>query len=211
MASDMSERWGAFARSSNPNYDGSKATWLPWRHKSENSTFFNDDSLDRFWSPRENNDWSEDYLDFSEDEYDEFSDTEDLDARDEFYRRRALEAMELDVASEDVFTTELRRVQYREVEEDVVSLKGKVLKRLNLADERPLQMSKERAREAVRFAQDLGLLGMGLSEDETGKDFRFDMSEIFFPELLELAWPPEGRLIERDCTCDMWDRIRYRY
>jgi hypothetical protein len=72
-------------------------------------------------------------------------------------------------------------------------------------------MPKERAREAVRFAQDLGLLGMGLSEDETGKDFRFDASEIFFPEFLELTWPPEGRLIERDCTCDMWDRIRYRY
>lgn len=211
MASDMSERWGAFARSSNPNYDGSKATWLPWRHKSENSTFFNDDSLNTFWSPREGNGWAEDYIDFSEDEYDEFSDTEDLDARDEFYRRRALEAMELDVVAEDVFTTELRRVQYREVEEDVVSLKGKVLKRLNLVDERPLHMPKERAREAVRFAQDLGLLGMGLSEDETGKDFRVDVSEIFFPELLELTWPPEGRLIERDCTCDMWDRIRYRY
>lgn len=211
MASDMSERWGSFARSSNPNYAGSKAIWLPWRHKSDNGTIFNDDSLDGFWFQREGNNWSDEIFDVWDDDYDEFSDSEDLDARDEFYRRRALEAMELDVVSEDVFATELRRVQYRELEEDVASLKGKVLKRLNLADDKPMHMSKERAREAVRLAQELGLLGMGLSEDETGKDFRFDSSEIFFPELLELTWPPEGRLIERDCTCDMWDRIRYRY
>ena len=67
-------------------------------------------------------------------------------------------------------------------------------------------MSKSQAKEAIRLAQEFGLMGSGLSE--SGKGSHLHGSEAFFPELLELAWPPEGRLIERDCTCDMWDRIR---
>lgn len=216
MASDMSERWAAFARDSNPNYDGSKADWLPWRHKSENSTFFNHDNDNSLWQD-ENTAWPDEEYDeyWSDDEYDEFSDVEDeFSARDEYYRRRALEAMELDVAVEDVFTTELKRVQYRKdaEEEDVSFLKGKVLKRWAFAadDQRRMHpMSKNQAKEAIRLAQELGLMGAGLSED--GKGSHLHGSEMFFPELLELAWPPEGRLIERDCTCDMWDRIRCKF
>ena len=30
LASDMAERWTSFARDSSPNYDGSRAEWLPW-------------------------------------------------------------------------------------------------------------------------------------------------------------------------------------
>jgi len=215
MASDMSERWAAFARDANPNYDGSKAEWRPWRHKSDNSTFFNDfnnDSDDSLW-PDDTSIWPDEEYDYwSDDEYDEFSDIEDeLSARDDYYRRRALEAMELDVAAEDVFTTELRRVQYRKdtEEEDVSFLKGKVLNRWGFSAEQKRRMhlmSKSQAKEAIRLAQEFGLMGSGLSED--GKGSHLHGSEAFFPELLELAWPPEGRLIERDCTCDMWDRIR---
>lgn len=216
MASDMSERWAAFAKNSNPNYDGSKANWLPWRHKSANSSFFNDVNDNSLWSD-ENSIWpDEEYDDYwSDDEYDDFSDAGDeFSARDEYYRARALEAMELDVAAEDVFTTELRRVQYRKdaEEEDVSFLKGKVLKRWGFSadDQRRLHpMSKSQAKEAIRLAQELGLMGAGLSED--GKGSHLHGSEMFFPELLELTWPPEGRLIERDCTCDLWDKIRYRY
>ena len=217
MASDMSERWAAFARDSNPNYDGSKADWVPWRHNTENSTFFNDQLYEEELRTRTTgfaSVWPDDEYDYwTDDEYDEFSDSEDeLSARDEYYRRRALEAMEMDVAAEDVFTTELRRVQYRkEVEEEDISfLKGKVLKHWGFsADDRPMHlMSKSRAREAIRLAQELGLMGVGLSEDEAGKVGPVPGSEVFFPELLEFTWPPEGRLIERDCTCDLWDRIR---
>eukprot|EP00557_Chaetoceros_sp_GSL56_P012315 CAMPEP_0176478174 /NCGR_PEP_ID=MMETSP0200_2-20121128/1041_1 /TAXON_ID=947934 /ORGANISM="Chaetoceros sp., Strain GSL56" /LENGTH=1129 /DNA_ID=CAMNT_0017874085 /DNA_START=156 /DNA_END=3545 /DNA_ORIENTATION=+ len=225
MATDMAERWASFAKSSNPNYDGSKAEWLPWRHKSENSTFFHhvQEDEDSFTNADdERNYWNDDHFDYWLDEdYDEFSETDDDEisassARYEFYRRRALEAMEMDVAAEDVFTTELRRTQYRKdvEEEDSSFLRQKVLKRWGFAIDdhsRVKNMSKKQAREAIRLAQELGLMGTGLSEDETGKSGVPYATEIFFPELLELTWPPEGRLIERDCTCDMWDRIRYRY
>jgi carboxylesterase type B len=223
MATDMSERWASFARNSNPNYDGSKAEWLPWRHKSENSTFFHnvpqeDDDVTAFADADDKNYWSDEHFDYwSDEDYDEFSETEDemsaSTTRYDYYRRRALEAMEMDVAAEDVFTTELRRVQYRKdvEEEDTSFLRQKVLKRWGFAADdhsRVKLMSKKQAREAIRLAQELGLMGTGLSEDETGKIGMPYSNEIFFPELLELTWPPEGRLIERDCTCDMWDRIR---
>uniref|UniRef100_A0A7S3PU08 Carboxylesterase type B domain-containing protein n=1 Tax=Chaetoceros debilis TaxID=122233 RepID=A0A7S3PU08_9STRA len=217
MATDMSERWASFARNSYPNYDGNKADWLPWRHKSENSTFFNDGEDEGMWS-KEASFWPDEEYDEWTDEYDEFSDDtdDDIASRDDYYRRRALEAMEMDVAAEDVFTTELRRVKYKkEIEdEDVSFLGGSVLKRLYHSSNRPRpmhHMSKNSAREAIRLAQEFGLLGMGLSEDEAGGGYPMDASEIFFPELFEFTWPPEARLIERDCTCDLWDRIRYRY
>jgi hypothetical protein len=28
----MAERWVAFAKTGNPNYDGSKIEWIPWRY-----------------------------------------------------------------------------------------------------------------------------------------------------------------------------------
>jgi len=211
MAQDMSERWASFAKTSNPNYDGGKANWLPWRHKSDNSTLLNDNDNDDWGSA---DIWPEDEYDYwTDDEYDEFSDSEDhLSARENYYRRRALEAMSMDVAADDIFTTELRRVQYRkEVEEEDISfLKGKVLKHWGFsADDRPVyQMSRSQARHAIRLAQELGVLGFGLSEDATGKGRSVHRSETYLPELLELTWPPEGRIIERDCTCDLWDRIR---
>ena len=32
IASDMADRWVAFARYGDPNYDGSKTVWRPWRY-----------------------------------------------------------------------------------------------------------------------------------------------------------------------------------
>lgn len=61
-------------------------------------------------------------------------------------------------------------------------------------------------RHAIRFAKEIGALGMGLAGDDRFPEL--DGESDFFPELFDLKWPPEGRLIERDCTCDMWDRIR---
>lgn len=210
MASDMSERWANFAKFGNPNYDGSKADWLPWRHHSENSTFFDQDAIYESSSQTDDaNTWPDEEYDYWSDDYDEFVDTdEELTARDEYYRRRALEALEMDVAAEDVFTTELRRVQYKDSEEVETSfLKGKMLKRFRPEHQKHHLLSKAEATEAIRIAQQFGLLGSGLSEDIRGT-YTNENLHSFFPELLELSWPPEGRLIERDCTCDMWDRIR---
>ena len=72
----------------------------------------------------------------------------------------------------------------------------------------------KRTRRAIRrlqqIAQDMGVIGRGLKgEPQRGKTTSWE--EDFFPEILELKWPPEGRLVERDCTCDFWDKIRYRY
>uniref|UniRef100_A0A7S4IA79 Uncharacterized protein n=1 Tax=Odontella aurita TaxID=265563 RepID=A0A7S4IA79_9STRA len=84
------------------------------------------------------------------------------------------------------------------------------------------EMSPSEAREAIRAALEWGVLGSGLRREapvsgngggggEATGAADLPPTEDFFPELLELSWPPEGRLIEKDCTCDLWDRIRYRY
>jgi len=191
MATDMSERWAAFARRSNPNYDGSKADWLPWRHKAENSTFFSSEdpavSETELWE-----DWNDELWD----EYDEYDSDEELEVEeatmDDFYRRKALELMQMDVVVEDVFRTELKRMKYRKEAEDENSslLKGNVWKRWYQQQERNFPpMARKRANEARRFAQELGIMGIGLSEDKTGGGIH--PTEVYFPELLELTWPPE--------------------
>jgi hypothetical protein len=105
-------------------------------------------------------------------------------------------------------------MHYRKNDEDMDRagfLKGKFfqnkLKKYQNMEETPVQpMSKAEGKEAIRLAQELGLLGVGLDEKTTEGDVG-----AFFPELFELSWPPEGRLIERDCTCDLWDRIRCEF
>ena len=169
-----------------------------------------DDEFD-YWSEYDDEDAVEsDYVD-------EFRD-DDVDSsrspRDIIYRRRALEALKMDEVYEDVFRTELRRMHYRKYDDDVDRsgfLKGNFfrnkLKKYKNVEEIPVQpMSKAEGKEAIRLAQELGLLGMGLSDEKTEESIG-----AFFPELFELSWPPEGRLIERDCTCDLWDRIRCKF
>ena len=217
LASDMAERWASFAKESDPNYDGSKAEWLPWRYSVDVDMFEDwdddvNDSLDA------DNPW------VTEGEYDYWSDIDDYDVdpdvewteerEEHMYRRRALLALNMEVVEEDVFRTELRRtvpVTSELHELDKRFLSSRFLFRTSLKwnsndeNERP-RMSKRAMRQAVHIAKEIGALGMGLSGDDR-------MSELggesdFFPELFELRWPPEGRLIERDCTCDMWDKIR---
>jgi hypothetical protein len=108
IASDMADRWVAFSRTGKPNYEESKAEWRPWR--------FNFDSEpDRDTSP-----WRPEELDFldidseqgMQDE--EYSTAEEgyvwsEDPQERAYRRRALEALEMEVIEEDVFQTMLRR------------------------------------------------------------------------------------------------------
>jgi len=68
------------------------------------------------------------------------------------------------------------------------------------------KMSKRAIRQVQQIAQAMGVAGTGLRGEPTRAGARWD--DDFFPEMLDLKWPPEGRLVERDCTCDMWDRIR---
>lgn len=287
LANDMAERWASFAKGSDPNYEGSKTEWLPWRHGEEmlippelNGQGDSDDvigngyvtatgkvvgwedesNLDSYDSKRSENDnygsttekdydsWDEhfDYdMDESDPELDHYLDIDEFDdalddhrrAREKFYRRRGLEALGTVVAEEDVFRTELRREPSSssggnggKIDElDRVFLKRKRLFRHSLrwsgtedgkrgGDSR--RKFSSAAREAVRLAQELGVLGTGLQDNNEGGErghFHqhhpdpFSPQIPFFPEILELSWPPEGRIIEKDCTCDLWDTIRYRY
>ncbi|OEU10846.1 putative carboxylesterase [Fragilariopsis cylindrus CCMP1102] len=79
-----------------------------------------------------------------------------------------------------------------------------------------------------QMAQDMGVLGRGLSGDydrpgglpfgdfgggiggssSSSRSSHGYWDDDFFPQFIELQWPPEGRLVERDCTCDFWERIR---
>jgi len=155
-----------------------------------------------------------------------------ISVRDRFYRRRALTALQMEIVKENVFETQLRRIDPNKVDGSnsgddyiknsnpasygwlIASENERLMKKMQ---SRP--MSKLEAKEAIRFAQQLGLLGLGLGGEDLGGGGSAggggDEPEVewepFFPELMELTWPPEGRLIERDCTCDFWDRIRYRY
>ena len=110
---------------------------------------------------------------------------------DELYRHRALELMQMAVVEEDLFRTELKRVQYRKEAEDEDSsfLKGTLWKRWYQQNGRQFDpMGRIRANEARRLAQEIGVMGIGLSEDTRGA---VPPAEIYFPELLELTWPPE--------------------
>lgn len=222
LASDMADRWAAFAKEGTPNYDGSKAEWFPWRNRPQDRA----SNKDNDGGIKEPDDWTgidDDPLVL--DEYDDVSDFEageadyeviDFDETDEslnrkqaereqrFYRRRALAALDMEVANEDVLRTELRRVEHPDVSETSFLSRKRGMEEKAFAS-----VSKRAAEAAVRFAQDVGALGVGLRGDETGRGI--GQTDPFFPELLELSWPPAGRLIERDCTCDFWDKIGYRY
>ena len=70
--------------------------------------------------------------------------------------------------------------------------------------------TKSAIRQVQRIAQDMGVLGTGLkgTDENRGTGTYNYWDDDFFPQLLELKWPPEDRLIERDCTCDFWEKIR---
>jgi Carboxylesterase family len=220
IASDMADRWVAFAQKGDPNYENSRAKWHPWRHVT------NDDIL-RMNSKDEEGGWRDEELDL----FDLDVDAEALlqedgnaslvemtvwsdDPFERAYRRRALKALGLEVVEEDVFQTVLKRQKKEpsEPENPFNSFlfgsghKGREESRRS----EDVELSRRAIRQLQQIAQDMGVLGTGL-HGEPAHRRTTDWEEDFFPEILELKWPPEDRLVERDCTCDMWDRIRYRY
>jgi hypothetical protein len=214
LASDMAERWSSFAKESNPNYDGSKAEWVPWRYSAHEGR--DEDNWDDDVQDDQDNPWVTDgeYDYWSDiDEYEEDPNAEWTQEREErMHRRRALAALNMQVVEEDVFRTELRRMTpwSSESELDKTFLSSRFLFKSSLKWSKEENggppMSKRAMRHAIHFAKEIGALGMGLAGDDRFPEL--DGESDFFPELFELRWPPEGRVIERDCTCDMWDKIR---
>jgi hypothetical protein len=224
IATDMAERWSSFARTGDPNYDGSKVEWLPWRYIPSE-----DDVDDEEWNARLDNSGGQATTSSQEDYWNDIeflSDAEDNEEsenatthgflwsnvkEERAYRRRALRALGMEVVDEDSLRTELRRVpRSHEGDLDRAFLMSKFLFRPSLGgkDGSHARIPKRVIRQVQRIAQDMGVLGVGLQ----GEDPRLtDWDDDFFPEILELKWPPEGRLVERDCTCDMWDRIRCKF
>jgi hypothetical protein len=208
IASDMADRWVAFAKTGNPNYDGAPAEWRPWRYELD-ATFSREN--EQVWNA-EDFDW------LFEDAQLKGTDNETLtegyqwstDPDIRMYRRRALAALGMEVVEEDVFQTMLRRSKKKEEVE-------RFFESVFFGNNFPLGRGKDsrRTRRAIQrlqqIAQDMGVIGRGLRVEPRRAGRAKAWEEDFFPEILELKWPPEGRMVERDCTCDFWDKIRYRY
>jgi carboxylesterase type B len=207
IASDMADRWVAFARTGDPNYDGAPAAWRPWRYQLEAGVGH---SRGRPWRPADFD------LIFDDEEIgnvdnetliDGFTWSDDPQVR--LYRKRALAALGMEVVEEDVFRTILRRSKKTE---DVESFFESIFfaNKNNQGKSKDSKRTRQVIRRLQQIAQDMGVIGRGLmKEPRRGQSKGWE--EDFFPEILELKWPPEGRLVERDCTCDLWDKIRYRY
>ena len=210
IARDMADRWVAFSHTGDPNYEGSKAKWHPWRYIMDDA--YTRDDRYRPWQTQDFDRIFDLQVPQDVDEPDDenvfvWSDNPD----EQIYRRRALNAMGMEVVEEDVFRTILRRKSRDDDSEPFYDSFpfGSTARHKEAAGQ------KERARRAVvqlqQIAQDMGVIGTGLRGEPKRNSNTDTWEENFFPEMLELKWPPEGRLVERDCTCDFWDRIRYRY
>ena len=109
-----------------------------------------------------------------------------------------------------MFRTELRRTWERK--NGPSAAKSLLTKRTTKTeDAKRIPDLRQTAQRLLRFAQQIGVVGSGLlGGDGTrygGNKTTTVESNDFFPELLKLSWPPEGRLIEKDCSCKIWDSI----
>jgi len=212
-SADMARRWVAFARKGDPNYDDSSVKWLPWRYIPNNRDLeFDLNSADGDADPSDGyvmdeNVWTENQDGTSEWDEDRFG---------QVLRERALQALNMEVVEDDELRTELRFSKSHKPDPNNPFFSLKFLSHLGLSptkEEGEDDGSRSAARrKAQRAAQEMGVLGTGIrGEDRSGGMFQSQpsgLSDEFFPQILELKWPPESRLVERDCTCDFWDRIR---
>jgi len=219
IASDMADRWVAFAKTGDPNYDGARAKWYPWRR-----VFDESDGRQEDRQPWQAEDFDRVFdLDVPQD-VDEMGDKEEFvwsdDVEEQIFRRRALAALGMQVVEEDVFQTMLQRTTPRKEDDATSSLMfdsfpfgtmNSAARHKEAATQAAIR-ARQAAAQLQQIAQDMGVIGTGLQgELKKGSNNNDFWEEDFFPEILELKWPPEGRLVERDCTCDFWDKIRYRY
>lgn len=217
IANDMANRWYAFARNGDPNYSESKAKWRPWRYAFEEQVgqnqLINKDSykpgttfdLDHIFS-LEN---------ITGEDVDNSTTVEGFSWSGVFeervFRRRILKELGMEVAAEDVFQTMLRRKAKSGDDTDYSFnslLFGSVAGPKSKQGSREQQRRRKALRQLIQIAQDMKIMGTGLQGDQRRGHSVGSWEDDFFPQILELKWPPEDRLVERDCTCDMWDRIR---
>mmetsp|Transcript_15104 Transcript_15104/g.23448 ORF Transcript_15104/g.23448 Transcript_15104/m.23448 type:complete len:735 (+) Transcript_15104:1-2205(+) len=184
LAIDMAERWANFAKTGDPNYEDG-VTWNPWQtYKSTASS--------KEWNFA--GDYDDGYDGISDAEYYD-TDVDDYYNMDEYdvmkHRKEALEFMKLlSVEEKNSQRTELKRIT------NPSSIDTSYWDKFwhhsnNLGDEG--RKSREQFIDTLQKAQRVGAVGPDLKE------------------LIDFHWRPEARLIEEDCTCEMWDRIRYRY
>jgi len=213
IASDMARRWIAFARSGDPNYDEGKVEWIPWRYipkiesdgPIDRTNYVSLDEHDYYaiWSQIEEDEATEQ----QQNETSSFAWVQDQVGR--AYRRRALQALSMEVVEEDELRTELKRTKTSHHDPDNPFFSFNLLEKLGITSREQVtegKFPKETIRQIQKIAQDLGVLGTGMNGDSRRALSFWD--DDFFPQLLELKWPPEGRLVERDCSCDFWERIR---
>ncbi|GMI06818.1 hypothetical protein TrVE_jg14387 [Triparma verrucosa] len=235
LATDLSERWAAFAKTSDPNHDGSKVKWGSWLpNKASMPTQTDEEQQSMF----ESTDGEYDYYDTDEEFYDgfqtEFDETDtnygsgagsdynnidELDliwgeeeSEDEF-RSRVLMLLGVETARDTKHRTELRRSNSPYEKEEFSS--WNIFKKRKKREEDKKSNEKDhyfnkydvesRANFILKIAQAAGVMGSGI-------DAEGDESEAeWLNEIIDFSWPPEARLIESDCTCEMWNRIRYKY
>ncbi|KAL3920835.1 MAG: hypothetical protein SGILL_003061 [Bacillariaceae sp.] len=236
IAHDMARRWTSFAKTGNPNYEGSKVKWVPWRFvPDKDKTFLSGASeyeLENLWREIEYQalgPLSQNGIDYQD---------EDAKAQaiEKAYRDHVLKMLDMEVVTHDDLRTELKRNKIADTQAEsqyTMSRFGATAESGNTTraeNERQLSFishSDRMVQQVQQMAQDMGVLGRGLSGEyerlvNGGKIGASGIGsrslsghtyweDDFFPQLLELQWPPEGRLVERDCTCDFWERIRYRY
>lgn len=201
-ASDMADRWVAFARSGDPNYGGSRAHWRPWRYifdddMAPDSTSWDPEAFDRI------------FHDTAADEQDDVDSNATMaaiegylwseDPQERAFRRRALKALQMEVVEEDVFRTMLLRTPKSPEDDNPFSFlfgsgggggghKGKGRDSSKASDEE--RMTRRAIRQLQQIAQDMGLLGKGLQGEPRRGGLANHWVEDFFPELIELKWPP---------------------
>jgi carboxylesterase type B len=229
IANDMADRWTAFARTGVPNYGESRATWRPWRYVFDEE--LRADELDPSLWTRDAENAFDDIFSALPDRSEGGDSAAAVAVDDAFpwsdapeervYRHRILKALEMEVASEDVYQTMLRRISTGEgrpeqeqpqQQQSLNSVFGSLMGPNNNNKNGGIhQLEQRRTRKALyrlqQLAQEMGIMGTGMRGDQR-RSLPDAWEDDFFPQMLELKWPPEDRLVERDCTCDMWDRIR---
>lgn len=147
------------------------------------------------------------------------------------FRKRALEVLNMEVAEEDSLRTELKRNrQCSSISGDnpLRALRS-YLSRWNMnssvassCDINESTVDYDMIQKIQQMAQEMGVLGRGLdgnkqynngAASKNDADFgnRNRQWDDFFPQFIDFKFPPEGRLIERDCSCDFWARIGCKY
>ena len=191
-ASDMAQRWVAFARSGDPNYEDSKVEWMPWRYIPKEDRMEDDDDDDdgdtdfkSFMPWEKRQEYYEDiWSDVEQEEAEEHqammngrngtsdddssslwsddnAEDDDVNKLGRAYRRRALQALNMEVVVEDELRSEMKRTKSNDHDPDNPFLK--ILSKLGVSSWNEESSSEGRIplatiRQVQRIAQDMGVL-----------------------------------------------------